>query len=616
MLLNRDSTLNQYSNNKLKVVLIIAYYLFAQYSYIGGNHISKIILLAPLMLLIDIKNFPVKMYLLIGVIPLMLGVNLLLEEKSTIEGWELVNIHIGAAIFSLIVINSSLIKNNLPIEKLLRIIFYFGMFIIISTFIEHILGQHPGRLIFGSQNLTSLTLALTIPLVFLSTINNKVKFTYIVLLLFSIAFLIKSRGISVISLLVIFYYLYNDFRALSKYIRIGLLFLLTASFLGALFIFNQRFEELLFGNSLYLRLQAWQRIIYTIIETGPFFGYGPSNIVINFNNFQFINPQIELITFVDTFYNPHSDWLFMFASGGLVLLLLYLILHIFIILKYVNYSRKRELNKYLNAIFVCYLISIASAQYDINNTTYATLLSFYLLQGLLIKNIVQDNTIIVNQFFIKIFLSIILLLSLISQSNSLNLTKKYQEFVYSQLFSESFVGWGFDKYASHFKITDTLKAYHYLNVSRENFNDETFDLLIQNARRYNKYLEPSLHLSAQYFSFKKSENRLLDVYSDVLYKLLVSRELINISASASDVKVVVGDELGYQVNQNSHKLTLTPILFSELIRSNSSFGKYMIEDFNKFSFNTNAGASNSLIYKNIPYEFLIKLSNYSVPLKM
>ncbi len=599
---------------KTKIILVVAYLFYSQFNLDNANHISKFIPLIILVVFLGIKEVPLKMTLFLMAIPSMIFINLLMEKQSNTEGWTFFTIHLCAAITAILITNHEVIKNKLKLDRICSLIICYGVVLIIISIIEFILGDDPGRFFVGSQNLTSASIVLTIPFAFLYLRNKLLKYLYIISAFIVVAFIIKSRGLSVFMAIIIIYYV-KDYLKIFKNN-----FLLTVS-VTALFILivtqlNPRFDDLLAGNPIYYRFYAWIRFIQSVVYINPIFGYGPSNIVINFNQFQFIYPQIELLHGLQTFYNPHSDWLFIFASGGIVFLLLYLFLHGFLIFKFFNYQENFEKNKYLTAVFVCYLILLISSQYDINNSSYPTLLFFYLIQSIIFKNIIDEKYILVNQNILKLPLVFIISLTLYFQTYSLNIVYRYQGFAYHQLHSNKFIEWNLGDYASHFMISDTLKAYHYLNVSGNEFNDVIFNQLIDNSRKYNKYLEPSLHLSTQYYSFKNDHSSLLNVYSDILYKILADKRIINIGVNPANINVSIGDKLRYEVIGDHHKISITSELFLKLILSSSSFGKITISDFSDFKFDIKSDNLDGSIYNKVANDFLYKIAGFSTPLKM
>lgn len=608
--------INLINKDNLVGVLVLIYLLFSQFSFIDANHISKILPLIPLILIMGIKTLPIKMFLFMGAVPVILMLNLLFEKNSNTEGWTFVNIHLACAIFSFLLINNLGIKKYLSSDRLFLLIIAFGALIIFSTLVEFIIGLPPGRIIYGSQNLTSLTLTLSVPIAFLYIKNNKIKFLYIIGSSIAVILLIKSRGLSFILLVVVFFYLKNDIKNLPRNLKLLILIFVAVFFISVAIIFNQRFEDLFSGNSLYYRLYAWARFIETVINLNPAFGYGPSNIVVNFNEYQFLYPQIELISGLDTFYNPHSDWIFILASGGVFSLIIYLLMHIFLIFKYLTRNKKFDNNNFIQIAFISYVIILFNAQYDIINTTFSTLLYFYITQAFLFKSLINDNYLSINKNFTKIFFTLVLLATLISHRNSIDLTQSYSRFVYSQLFSTSYTDWELGSYSSHFKISDTLKTYHYLNTAGDKLNEDVLANLINNSRKYNKYLEPSFHMSTQYFSIKEDQQRLLDVYSDIFYKILIYSKVVNISLDPEKVQVILGSNLSYEKTSNQHTIILTTELFQKLMHSSTSFGQVKIDNYSSSSFTINSDDSKELLYKNVVNDFLSKLDSFKVPLVM
>jgi hypothetical protein len=606
--------MNYVISEKLKFLIIIIYFIFAQLNFVNANHISKIFPLIPLILIIGLKNFPIKMFFFLGTVPLILFFSLLLEDVTNSDGLTFLSIHLGSAIFAYLVVNSEAIKKYLNFELFSRLIIYFGIFIVLTTFIEFIVGVAPGRIITGSQNLTSTTLTLIIPFALVYLKDYKLRLLYISLTIISVAILIKSRGLSLIILIVLLYYLKDYLKYLSRNKKIIIFLLFIFFFLILIYFSNERYKDLISGGWLHYRIYAWLRLIHSVVDLNPFFGNGPSNIIINFNQFQYIYPQIEIHSGLTTFANPHSDLIFMFASGGGILLVTYIFLHIFLIFKYLNKVKFIVENDYIKAAFIGYLVLIVSAQYDINNTTFATLLFFYVLQAFLFKNIVEDKNLYVNNQILQVPLIIALSLIIYFHKFSINIIQKYDYYAQNLVSSSSLVEWELGKYGSHFMVGDTLKAYNYLNTAGDKFKQNIFENLLLNSRKYNRYYEPSIHMSIQYFSFIQNKDKVLELYSDVLYKILIQEKIINISFEPENIKVHLGGELKYESSFNHHTLTITTDLLRELLLSSSTFGDYKFEINSKYNFNIIGDNSRMTISENVPLTLIEKILSYSKPL--
>lgn len=453
-------------------------------------------------------------------------------------------------------------------------------------------------------------LVTTLPFAITHLKNYILKYGYLLLVVISVALLIKSRALSLLLIPLFIFYLINDFKKINKIIKIILL--LTFSVVGLLFItkLNARFEDLLNGNSLFYRLFAWKRFVEAVIYVNPLLGFGPSNILINFGEYQYLYPQIEIISGYRTFADPHSEWIFMFCSGGLLLLLIYIILNGYIIILYHNRRKLKLSHNDLDGLYLIYILMIFLAQFDINNTTYPTLMTFYLVKASIFNKLTIDRYYELKEILTKILLVVCISISLYVQKKSIDVIFRYQGFALLQVHSKKFIEWNLGNYGAHFLIIDTLKAYHYLNVSGDRYNDNIFNLLIENSRKYNRFVEPSLHLSTQYFAFANNKSALLDVYSNIFYKTLVIKKVINISFNYQNVRVILGDKTVYNKNNNQHVLELSPSLFNELMKSGGSFGKYSIPDLSKFLLDLSA--EDKILVK----EFLVKIMNYSHPLDM
>lgn len=605
------------SLEKMKIILIIAYFFIAQLMFQGNNLYKLWPILILIILASDLEKLSLRLFLVIFLIPIILYVNLIIEDSTNVEGWTFVNIHLCSAIFSYIVVTSQNIKKFIEERIFTKLIMYYGIAIIIFTILEYVLGFPPGRTLLDSQNLTSTVILLTIPFIFSYIQDNKKKYAYVILSLITIALIIKSRGASIILIFLIFYYLSRDLKNLNRLNKYAAIFTILIIITFSALYFNEKFQDLITGNSLFYRLLAWSRYIELTLETSPLFGNGPSSIIVNFNKYQNIYPQIELISGLNTFVNPHSEWILFFSAGGIFALLIYLSINFYIIYKYIILIKNGKPGQFQRNVFICYVILIFSAQYDINNATYSTLILFYMAQAYLLKNIIYEKYINLNKYISGSFLIILVAGSLLLQNKSINIFSEYKDFAARSIAEKEVNSQIIDSVAPHFMISDTLKAINYLNTAAENFNDYKFSNLIEEARNFNKYTEPSLQLGLQYFSFKRDNNKILSVLSDILYLTLVREGIINIAVPQDNIKVILCEKLTYKYSKSNHTVCLTTKTLDNLILAASSFGKIEVESGveKNFTFITDGDEINSMLSEVIKKLFLT-LEVFSLPLKI
>lgn len=603
---------------KMKIILIIIYFFIAQLMF-QGNSIYK---LWPILILIilasEFGKISIRLFLLILLMPIILYANLIIEDNTNIEGWTFVNIHLCSAIFSYIVVTSHTIKKYFDEKVFTKFIIIYGLTIIFITLLEYLFGFPPGRTLLDSQNLTSTVLLLTIPFILSYIHDNKIKYAYVILSLITIGLLIKSRGASVILIFLIFYLLSQDFKKINKdnkYITIIIISIPFIILLASIFYFNEKFKDLITGNSLFYRLLAWSRYIDITLGSDPFFGNGPSGVIVNFNKYQNIYPQIELISGLNTFVNPHSEWILFFSAGGIFALSMYLIINLYIIYKYFILIKNKKIDQFQKNIFICYLILLFSAQYDINNATYSTLILFYMLKICLLKNIIYEKPISFNKYIISACLALFVASSLFLQKQSINIFTEYKDFAARTLSEKEVNSQIIDAIAPHFMISDTLKAVNYLNTAAENFSDNKFSKLVEDARNFNKYAEPSLQLGFQYFGFKRDKNKTLSVVSDILYLTLVREGVINIATPQDNIKVIICDKLTYTLSKNHHIVCFTPKTLDNLMLAASSFGRIDVESGveNNFTFITDSGEINFMM-SDVIKKLFSNLQVFSLPL--
>jgi len=604
-------------NKKIQLILLIGYFLVAQlFGY--GNNVYKLWLIIPLILFISLEGLTLKVIILMF-LPILLLTNLIFENNSNMEGWAFVNIHLCSAIYSILIISNFELKQYLDEKKLSKLIISYGLFIIFSIIFEHFLffdSPYLGKFLIGSQNLTSLTLIMTVPFAFLYIDNKILKYVYLSIIVVAVGFLVKSRGLSIILTTVILIYTINDLRGFSRKVRYGLITLALITIFALLALLNDRVIDLIYGNSIYFRLLSWLRFIESILQSNIIFGVGPSNVTVIFNKFQDIYPHIFLVAGDNTFTNPHADWIHIFVSSGIVGLFPYFLINGFLIFKFVGFSRTSSFNNLTKAIFTCYIVLLISAQYDITNATFNTLVIFYMTQAYLLKQFIIEDKSFINKYFLSIVFGILLAFTIYNQSKSYNLLAKGNEYSLNIIKLKVFDN-NFEKISPHFGYVDTLKSYHYLNTSKENFNEKIFEELILKSRKYNKYFEPSLHLSFQFFSYKNDSQEILKVLSDVFYSIIINEKISNIGNEPKNIQVVIGDSLSYELKEKKHLITLTPSVIDTIMRSGRNIGT--IQDFkvieSKFLFVAD-NSNDVVMLKKVLKTLLSKLSNFSMPLDL
>lgn len=606
-------------SKKIQIILLIGYFLVAQlFGY--GNNIYKLWLIMPLILFVYLERADLKAIIFLMLMPVILLVNLLFEEQSNLEGWIFINIHLCAAIYSIIIVSNLDQKKYINEKNIAKLIILYGIFIVCSIIVERFLfisSPHLGRFLLGSQNLTSLTLLMTVPFAFLYINNKLLKYFYILIIVITVSLFIKSRGLSIILLMVIIYFLINESRIFSIKVKYTLIPLILITFAILFAYFNERFLELIYGNALHFRLLTWLRFVEATIQTNLFFGDGPSNVMVNFNKFQNLHPEIGLISKTDIFVNPHSEWVHFFSSAGIIGLLSYCLINFFLIYKFYNFSQKNNVDGFTKAVFICYLILLISAQYDITNATFTTLIIFYMTQAYLYNKLFLFKIKYINQYLVAGIFAIILSFSIYSQGKSLDLFEKGNEHSLNIAQLKPTIDSDFEKLAPHFIYVDTLKTYYYLNTAGKNFDEKTFEALIINSRKYNKYFEPSLHLSLQFYSFKRDSSEVLKILSDIVYFILIGENIITIGNDPKNIKVTLGNSNTYEINSKIHIITITPATLEAFMRNAADIGVFRDNSNLESSFSFISDNPKSIyLSKETLKKFLTKLSGFSMPLNL
>lgn len=174
-----------------------------------------------------------------------------------------------------------------------------------------------------------------------------------------------------------------------------------------------------------------------------------------------------------------------------------------------------------------------------------------------------------------------------------------------------------DKSSPHFMRIDFIKMQTYLMYfSGKDFDQTLFNIKLLETRKYNRYYEPQIHVSSQYYSFINDDKNLLEVYSDFLYYLLVREQIIRISVSNNNIAVRINDEKNISIveSNGTYILFIPKALFENLKRVNSSFGTtklsedFFIQVLSNFTYN---GSGDAVKAKMISKAFFDGINRFS-----
>lgn len=431
-----------------------------------------------------------------------------------------------------------------------------------------------------NQNLTSGILLISLPMVNLITIQIRnldvIKFFYKATILLVIGLILKSR----FSFLLGIFYILLEILIENKLSRKNKIILIGGSFIFLIIIIynNQRFMGLLNGNDILFRYLSWERLFTAGLNNFWFgSGYGSTSRV--YNEYQNINSSIEIISNGKTFINSHSDFIEKFIGGGFIAAGIYLCLNSWIFYKL---YRNGGGNKNLRFLGFAYGLIFLQSQIDVHNSHLGNLVLFTTLQFLLVNSFSCGGVIELRTYLTKFFCGIAIIIPiyfLITASSLKNHIQAYGEI--GSLYKTHDVTEKCQKLknqAPHFIHLDSYCLHNYLiNNTGQNFNKETFEILLLESQKYNKFYISQLHVSAQFNAISRNDEMLKLVYRDLVYAILVNHRVIKINYDVEKLFFkVTNDPVNFKIDIYDQyiQIEVSQDLFNDIKIINSNLNAY------------------------------------------
>jgi hypothetical protein len=542
----------------------------------------------------------------------------------------IINIYIGnygrdsyydIAIISIAILFSVYYFYEVPSEVDKNIIFSFligliSVCIILITLLTQLfydqIKVNPGAIISGNQNISAYILLLSTPFILNLSISRLLKLVYFLSIFIIISFIYKSRIPALILLIYSLVIIFNrqDFQISKHKIILGLFIITTCVIV--LFIFNERFNELL-KIDIYLRVLPLLRIYEGAEVKNLLIGYGTNNFATVIYSFQNIYPILEVLIPDSAFIYAHNFLIDRLISGGIIPFIFYFLLFATLILRpfiFSNYQAKR------NPAYHALVIAVFMALYDVVFNSITGYLFFVLIVGLLSSDFLKLKI----QKIILIILPLFLLLP--GYFYKFNHQIGHHD-SYNQLINQVNAGLGneeklrkFSEKYPHYAEIDTVNTYFYLK------NDSSlFDENFKSMNIFNKYYNKRLHLSSQYFALKNKDEDLLSVYSDILYKILILSKQVSPIYKNSNVSVVITNNdpnLSY-LSVPCCKMSIPRDMFNQIKYVNSGVSDLKISpeslDFVVAGSVYSADAKSKSLDAKIVREFLLNVNKNSEAIK-
>lgn len=468
------------------------------------------------------------------------------------------------------------------IKLLAQIIIVLTLLISFVGFIElFIFKKQAGRFLSGQQNISAVIALISMPSIsyLLGKDKSYLNIAYQFLVILVILFLFRSRFALILSIIYISAYIYSTIKCRKLY-KIGITFFVLLSLL-ILAINDSRFSTLLTGNDIYIRYYGYERFIKAIVDKF-FLGYGLGTIHKIDAQYQNINPEIEILTGVFSFFSSHNDLLDKFVVGGLATGIIYIIINGYIFFAGLMRIINKKCDNAFIYIFITYLILLLQSLVDIHASNFNSLLLIYLFQALILYSLVNVS-LSINKFsgaiiHIIFLLPVIFLIIL----KPINYVEKYNRLIQGIVFkldisSDLNV---LNTNIPHFSRLDTINQYNYLfNTPKENFNEKEFLKLTIHAKEFNRYYRPQIHLTSQFLSATQNQSELLKTYADIFYILSIENRYQTIANSSNVLLEISNEKFIYFESFNNKISILIPVeLFNILIKVNSSMGSLHITD--------------------------------------
>jgi hypothetical protein len=352
----------------------------------------------------------------------------------------------------------------------------------------------------------------------------------------------KARLATIILFIYSFFYLKELINVDNIKKFIGIWFTFSFILLFALIVNNERFNDLI-KIDVYFRLLPWERILFGIEFRDIFFGVGTGNYALTLYKLQNTLPSIEIIFAKDTFLHAHNFLIDRFISGGVFVLLGYLLIYIIIIKEFFKKTDKYNDQKYL---FHAFLMGLTLSLFDVVHNHISGYLIFQLITLSLLTVIFnKSENIKIHTYASKMLLTIPVIFMIFQFGVSGNHHTEYNKLV-NMINSKKLTEGDIDDFNNkfpHYAEIDTIKFYYKLFKKNMKF-EENMENDYRKMNTYNKFSQQRLHFSSQYYSVKNYDVKLIDVYEDILYKNLISSKVIPPNYPLPNIKISITRKTG------------------------------------------------------------------------
>ncbi len=567
-----------------------------------------------------IKNDRLQFKCLILILPIIVEILFILIHKDTLNYNGIIDliIYTSAFIYAIIfTLYNASVENK--IKFLCQLMFIIGLLLIVSSISQNLIDT-PKNLFSGNQNISAFHIFMSVVAANYLFSNKKLKIIYSIVALLSLGLLIKARIPFIILIIYLLYYFYSSIKV-NKYKLPVLLFILSTVIL--VILFNKRFHDFL-NHDIYIRIYSWLRILKSIGLHEFILGFGPGNLYKIFNDNQNLYPAVEILIEKTTYYYAHNFLLDKIVVGGIINLIVWLLIFSYVIYRCFIYRH----NPNFKPLIVCVSYAIFTSFYDVSFNYFSSLLIAVLLMSVIIVGDGKNNTFLIKPIYYYLisyviyFALLIVLVITLATNYVYNPQKSYQDIILGintkKDISTSIIDLN-DKSPNYGELP-TITAFDYLfNTPKADFKREKLISHLDHAAEYNKYYKNRLHIASQYYSFSSDRDKLMIVYGDIFYKLLVANKVINIAKPRENYTVIAVREPNFLIDISHDFLTMkiNQNLLDELIVINSSIHNLevpqdVIQKIIEPALHTDS--KNNLTKKVILTRFLNEINEFGKPL--
>lgn len=572
----------------------------------------------------NIKNVDNNNNLIFAIMGMPIALELLLNNiNNNVNQLGIIDLSVLSVATIISCLFARLITLKQITEVLSKLVISISITLMASTFIELTIkydlgGVEVGRYLTGNQNITSYILLVSLPLLNYLKISDYMKFIYYILTFICIGFLYKARLASVIFII---YCLYEIIKYQSANYFKFLLIILNIIGMVLIIYLNERFYHLL-GNDIYFRILPILRILLGYDSSNLLIGVGSGNFAPLFYSLQNTYPSIEIIFWKDVFIHAHNFLIDRLISGGGGVFALYLIIYGFIVFNYFKSYKTDHLKYIYHAFFIGLIFSL----FDIVHNHLSAYILFQIFTFIILSESIKFNYSSKINYLSKsigLILIVPLLSLLLGYGNNGNHHYLYNRLVTNlnqkNLSDKELTG--FIEKFPHYAEIDTINFYYHLFRNNLQMTDSMKHLLVS-MNSFNKFSDKRLHFSTKYYSIENKEHELINVYRDIIYKIMVTKKFISPVTSVEKIIFVVNRESGhivFNISDTNCYIDLPRDIFKQLKLLNSGLLGLKITDESINLVVSQASTTVDLTYKKrsieVLTEFFATINNYSEPLK-